>query len=144
MGGSSSVSKYSYFFVLFFYLCSICLQIFPRCYIPIFDGLVLLQFTRYCVEKNWAKNCARGRKTTNIRQVRAWIWTKIKLHKFQKNFGSWKKNSFFPTIGLSHIWWRTGPHRRVDCSRALSTQTQTVNHHTVSFTPFHFSHIDNW
>ena len=36
------ISKHSYFFVLFFYLCSIFLQIFPRCYIPIFDGLVFL------------------------------------------------------------------------------------------------------
>ena len=36
------ISKYSYFFVLFFYLCSIFFKIFPRCYIPIFDGLVFM------------------------------------------------------------------------------------------------------
>ena len=27
---------------------------------------VLLRFTRSCVEKNWAKNCASGEKRTNI------------------------------------------------------------------------------
>ena len=29
--------------------------------------IVLSRFTRYCVEKIWAKNCARGEKITNIR-----------------------------------------------------------------------------
>ena len=31
--------------------------------------IVLSQFTRYCVEKIWAKNCAHGEKMTNMRYV---------------------------------------------------------------------------
>ena len=45
------ISKYSYFFVLFFYLCSIFFKIFPRCYIPIFDGLVLTTCSDSCPYK---------------------------------------------------------------------------------------------
>ena len=33
--------------------------------------IVLSRFTRYCVEKIWAKNCARGEKMTNMRYVTA-------------------------------------------------------------------------
>ena len=33
-----------------------------RCFVEIF----LLWFTRFCVEKNWAKNCVCGEKRTNI------------------------------------------------------------------------------
>ena len=35
-----------------------------RCFVA---KSVLVRFTRFCVEKNLAKNCARGEKMTNMR-----------------------------------------------------------------------------
>ena len=37
-----------------------------RCFVA---KSVLVRFTRFCVEKNLAKNCARGEKMTNMRYV---------------------------------------------------------------------------
>ena len=52
-----------------------------------------LQFTHFCVEKNLAKNSARGEKLTNIRYVSATICLHVSLfsllnvHKCVLNFG---------------------------------------------------------
>ena len=41
---------------------------------------VLVRITRFCVEKNLAKNCARGEKMTNMRYE--WRW-QIQIHVFE-------------------------------------------------------------
>ena len=62
-----------------------------------------------------------------------WDKKNIGIHKILKSFVSRKKNYFFQLLP-SLI--SGGGRALIEGWIALSTQTQTVNHHTVSFTRF--------
>ena len=63
---------YNYGVLLHFtiFCCQISFFCNLRCFVA---KSVLVRFTRFCVEKNLAKNCARGEKMTNMRYVQPQI-----------------------------------------------------------------------
>ena len=83
--------------------------------------IVLSRFTRYCVEKIWAKNCARGEKMTNMRYAHHLV-----LQLLLKLFA--EKSSHISQVEPYMSFWRNQENVK---SGAIPFCPTTPPHHLV-------------
>ena len=99
-GGISHISTWQVWrnkkFTLFC-CCKIC---FVTNY-TVFAKSVLARFTRFCVEKNWAKNWIGGEKMTNMRYFRAFLPPKNTFFSFHSGSRSMPTISGEGVVGKS-------------------------------------------